>query len=114
MPVRRARQLSGLGPGLHAAVQRAPRGGCCALARRGMHAGRQAASPKERTALNSVGVGAVAVDGPTLTAARCRSEREGCDKYSKKFWPQFGKAIKLGIMEDAINRNRLAKLLRFK
>ncbi|XP_019415506.1 PREDICTED: endoplasmin homolog isoform X2 [Lupinus angustifolius] len=29
------------------------------------------------------------------------------------FWKEFGKSIKLGIIEDATNRNRLAKLLRF-
>ena len=33
-------------------------------------------------------------------------------KY-EKFWKNFGKAIKLGIIEDASNRVRLAKLLRF-
>ncbi|KAL5200476.1 hypothetical protein ABZP36_021679 [Zizania latifolia] len=30
-----------------------------------------------------------------------------------KFWNEFGKSVKLGIIEDATNRNRLAKLLRF-
>merc|ERR1712216_228524 len=34
------------------------------------------------------------------------------EKY-EKFWKSFGKAIKLGIIEDAANRTRLAKLLRF-
>ncbi|KAK9748569.1 hypothetical protein RND81_02G067400 [Saponaria officinalis] len=37
-------------------------------------------------------------------------EKKG--KYTK-FWNEFGKSIKLGIIEDAANRNRLAKLLRF-
>lgn len=39
-------------------------------------------------------------------------EEKLCGQYDT-FWSQFGKAIKLGIIEDATNRNRLAKLLRF-
>jgi heat shock protein beta len=31
-----------------------------------------------------------------------------------KFWEEFGKSIKMGITEDAANRSKLAKLLRFK
>lgn len=38
------------------------------------------------------------------------NEKKG--QYTK-FWNEFGKSIKLGIIEDAANRNRLAKLLRF-
>ncbi|GIL89128.1 hypothetical protein Vretimale_16178 [Volvox reticuliferus] len=38
------------------------------------------------------------------------SDKE-CGQY-EKFWEQFGRSIKLGIIEDATNRNRLAKLLR--
>ncbi|EPS69355.1 hypothetical protein M569_05408 [Genlisea aurea] len=43
------------------------------------------------------------------------SEEEKKDKKGQytKFWNEFGKSIKLGIIEDATNRNRLAKLLRF-
>ncbi|XP_059638008.1 endoplasmin homolog [Cornus florida] len=44
-------------------------------------------------------------------------EESGDDNEKKgqytKFWNEFGKSIKLGIVEDAANRNRLAKLLRF-
>ncbi|OIS98787.1 PREDICTED: endoplasmin homolog [Nicotiana attenuata] len=38
------------------------------------------------------------------------NEKKG--QYTK-FWNEFGKSVKLGIIEDATNRNRLAKLLRF-
>lgn len=40
------------------------------------------------------------------------SKEASCTKY-KDFWTQFGKAIKLGIIEDNTNRGRLSKLLRF-
>merc|ERR1712054_95021 len=33
-------------------------------------------------------------------------------KYTK-FWKAFGKYIKMGLIEDAANRTRLAKLLRY-
>jgi len=31
-----------------------------------------------------------------------------------KFWEEFGKSLKMGVTEDAANRSKLAKLLRFK
>jgi len=37
---------------------------------------------------------------------------KGKERYND-FWKDFGKNIKLGIIEDSNNRNRLAKLLRF-
>ena len=38
-------------------------------------------------------------------------EDDGEDKYAT-FWKHFGKNIKLGVIEDSSNRNKLAKLLR--
>ena len=51
-----------------------------------------------------------------VTAEEDGEEKEAAPsdagKYTK-FWNQFGKLIKLGIIEDSGNRQRLAKLLRF-
>merc|ERR1719407_343828 len=42
-------------------------------------------------------------------------ESKDADEESKytKFWKAFGKYIKMGLIEDAANRTRLAKLLRY-
>jgi len=41
------------------------------------------------------------------------SEKKDSDDKYGKFWKNFGKNIKLGVIEDASNRSKLAKLLRF-
>jgi len=41
------------------------------------------------------------------------AEKEVKETKYEKFWKQYGKAIKLGIIEDSPNRTRLSKLLRF-
>lgn len=48
-------------------------------------------------------------------AAEVEESKDNEEKRGQytKFWNEFGKSIKLGIIEDAANRNRLAKLLRF-
>eukprot|EP00270_Netrium_digitus_P012098 TRINITY_DN38_c0_g1_i1.p1 TRINITY_DN38_c0_g1~~TRINITY_DN38_c0_g1_i1.p1 ORF type:complete len:894 (+),score=276.52 TRINITY_DN38_c0_g1_i1:247-2682(+) len=43
---------------------------------------------------------------------RVSGDTEKSGKY-EKFWKEFGKSIKLGVIEDSSNRIRLAKLLRF-
>merc|ERR1719460_3058747 len=45
-------------------------------------------------------------------AAEKEEEEDGESKYTK-FWKAFGKYIKMGLIEDAANRTRLAKLLRY-
>merc|ERR1712227_563974 len=40
-------------------------------------------------------------------------KKESTDPYIE-FWEQFGKNIKLGLVEDSSNRTKLSKLLRFK
>lgn len=49
--------------------------------------------------------------GRAESADKVSKDPEAKGKYAK-FWGQYGKAIKLGIIEDASNRVRLAKLLR--
>ena len=51
-------------------------------------------------------------DEEAADAAADDSADEEETKYDK-FWKNYGKAIKLGIIEDASNRTRLAKLMRF-
>lgn len=45
--------------------------------------------------------------------AESDTEAEAEAKKYPTFWKEFGKTIKLGIIEDTQNRVRLAKLLRF-
>ena len=51
-------------------------------------------------------------DDEAADAAADDSADDEETKYDK-FWKNYGKAIKLGIIEDASNRTRLAKLMRF-
>lgn len=48
-----------------------------------------------------------------LCCAETDTEAEAESKKYSTFWKEFGKTIKLGIIEDTQNRARLAKLLRF-
>lgn len=41
------------------------------------------------------------------------AEKAGDAGKFNKFWKEFGKMLKMGVIEDSGNRQRLAKLLRF-
>merc|ERR1719324_1141780 len=51
-------------------------------------------------------------DGEKKEAEEKADDAEEESKYTK-FWKAFGKYIKMGLIEDAANRTRLAKLLRY-
>ncbi|MED6146319.1 heat shock protein 90 [Stylosanthes scabra] len=60
----------------------------------------------------------IADEDPDESTDKDKKDEVSSDNDEKKgqyakFWNEFGKSIKLGIIEDATNRNRLAKLLRF-
>jgi len=52
-------------------------------------------------------------DEDDAAAAAADADDDAEETKYETFWKSFGKAIKLGIIEDASNRTRLAKLLRF-
>ncbi|KAF6177158.1 hypothetical protein GIB67_025495 [Kingdonia uniflora] len=56
-------------------------------------------------------------EDPDKSSDKEKTDVEASDKDEKgqytKFWNEIGKSVKLGIIKDASNRNRLAKLLRF-
>jgi len=51
-------------------------------------------------------------DQTKTTEEREKKRQEKIEKYNR-FWTEFGKNIKLGIIEDAANRNKLAQLSRW-
>jgi len=52
------------------------------------------------------------VDDDEKQKEREKKRKEKIEKYNR-FWNEFGKNIKLGIIEDASNRNKLAQLTRW-
>jgi heat shock protein 90kDa beta len=55
-----------------------------------------------------------AADGDGAGSAEKKKDEAKSLRPYVKFWKEFGKSVKLGIVEDTANRARLAKLLRFR
>ncbi|KAF6135138.1 hypothetical protein GIB67_035209 [Kingdonia uniflora] len=61
----------------------------------------------------------IAQENPDESSDKEKTDvEEASDIHEKKgqytkFWEESGKSVKLDILEDASNRNRLAKLLKF-
>ena len=53
-------------------------------------------------------------DGEAETDKEGDKDVDQADHPYIKFWEQFGKSIKMGVIDDHANRSKLAKLLRFK
>merc|ERR1712063_86413 len=52
-------------------------------------------------------------DESEMDAEEDEDDEEDDNASYNKFWEEFGKNIKLGVMDDAANRGKLVKLLRF-
>merc|ERR1719421_1227997 len=52
-------------------------------------------------------------EGEEAAEAEAEEKSEGGEMKYETFWKNFGKYIKMGLIEDASNRTRLAKLLRY-
>lgn len=51
-------------------------------------------------------------NSPTSADEEAVKKREEDKGAYTKLWNEYGKALKMGVVEDTANRNRLAKLLR--
>jgi len=65
--------------------------------------------------LRKLAGGQIGNEAPASEDDEEKKEDEDQSKHPYiQFWNQFGKSIKMGVIEDAANRSKLAKLLRFK
>ena len=55
---------------------------------------------------------AEATEATTETTTETKTEEDNANYI--ELWEQFGKSLKIGVIEDSANRNKLARLLRYK
>lgn len=70
------------------------------------------AKAQEFDAEESKGKGWLGLGGKKPTDEEAEAAKTAIKKYAD-FWRSFGKAVKMGVVEDAANRRRLLPLLRF-